>query len=184
MDYSGLRKALRERRRRLSKAQQFHASEQLCANLQHLCRSQHIRTLAGYLAADGEISLAPFFQWCWQNHIKTYVPVLHPFSQGHLLFLNYQASTQLQINRYSLEEPVLDVNKVLPTANIELLLAPLVGFDGNGNRLGMGGGYYDRTLSSFPELQQKTIGVAHRCQQVDKLTPQPWDIPLRHIVSV
>ncbi|TLU66818.1 5-formyltetrahydrofolate cyclo-ligase [Thalassotalea litorea] len=183
IDYSGLRKTLKAYRRNLTTAEQLQASEKLCVKLQQHCQSQNIRTIAGYLAADGEISLQPFFDWCWQKQIKTYVPVLHPFSKGHLLFLNYRADTPLVLNRYKLQEPILDVRQVLAISQFDLLIAPLVGFDDVGNRLGMGGGYYDRMLALCPPLQERTVGVAHHCQRVAALTPQPWDIPLTQIIA-
>ncbi|TKB47703.1 5-formyltetrahydrofolate cyclo-ligase [Thalassotalea mangrovi] len=178
-----LRQELRQKRRALTYAEQTAASHNLCRQLQKLSSEQRIENVAGYIAANGEISLAPYFHWCWQQQIQVYVPVLHPFSKGHLLFLSYSQHTPLTRNRYNLEEPVLDVSKVIAHRHIDLLLTPLLGFDCHGNRLGMGGGYYDRTLHACPNLQNRAIGVAHRCQQVEHLQPQPWDIPLKQIIS-
>jgi 5-formyltetrahydrofolate cyclo-ligase len=67
------------------------------------------------------------------------------------------------------------------------LLLPLVGFDETGNRLGMGGGYYDRTLSYLRQRKHwrrpRLVGIAHECQKVDALAPSPWDVPLDMIVT-
>ena len=62
---------------------------------------------------------------------------------------------------------------------------PLVGFDNKGNRLGMGGGFYDRTLANLDRLSYRPllIGVAHDCQQADALPVMQWDIPLNAIVT-
>ncbi|QDP00438.1 5-formyltetrahydrofolate cyclo-ligase [Thalassotalea sp. PS06] len=183
-DYFSLRNELKQKRKALSLTEQSLAAEQLSLSLQSYCRTKNITRVAGYIAANGEIDLAPFFTWCDESHIQVCVPVLHPFSKGHLLFLQYDKNTPMITNRYQLKEPQLDVGKVIPTQQIDLLVTPLVGFDINGNRLGMGGGYYDRTLASNPALQDKAIGVAHKCQQVESLKPQPWDIPLKKIIAV
>ena len=63
---------------------------------------------------------------------------------------------------------------------------PLVGFDAAGNRLGMGGGFYDRTLAFMQRVPRPSpvlIGVAHQCQQEAQLPAAAWDIPLQLIVT-
>jgi 5-formyltetrahydrofolate cyclo-ligase len=66
-------------------------------------------------------------------------------------------------------------------------MLPLVGFDASGNRMGMGGGYYDRTFS-FKSLKKglrgpTLIGLAHEIQRVEELPVESWDIPLTAIVT-
>jgi 5-formyltetrahydrofolate cyclo-ligase len=67
---------------------------------------------------------------------------------------------------------------VLPDA----LLAPLVGFDARGHRLGYGGGYYDRTLAALPE-RPLVIGVGFEPSGMETIHPQPHDIPMDLIVT-
>ncbi len=66
-------------------------------------------------------------------------------------------------------------------------MMPLVGFDADCNRLGMGGGFYDRTLDYLrwhrAWNRPRLIGLAHACQQVARIEPQPWDIPLEAVVT-
>ena len=73
----------------------------------------------------------------------------------------------------------------MPTHELDVILMPLVGFDNDGNRLGMGGGYYDRTLAYTRHAIKKPvlIGVAHDLQRVDRLPYASWDIPLNAIVT-
>jgi 5-formyltetrahydrofolate cyclo-ligase len=64
---------------------------------------------------------------------------------------------------------------------------PLVGFDKNKNRIGMGGGFYDRTLS-FKKKQKsfsspRLYGLAFDCQEVDKLDTRPWDVQLDGVIT-
>ena len=113
------------------------------------------------------------------------LPVLHPVCKGHLLFLEYGPHTTLVKNKYNIDEPELACPNVIPTSTIDVILMPLVGFDSKGNRLGMGGGYYDRTLAFTQFTQQKPIliGIAHDEQEVETLPFEPWDIPLDIIVT-
>jgi 5-formyltetrahydrofolate cyclo-ligase len=70
---------------------------------------------------------------------------------------------------------------------LDLMLVPLVGFDGACNRIGMGGGFYDRTLAYLRRRRHwrrpRLIGIAHECQRVDRIDPRPWDIPLDAVVT-
>ena len=70
---------------------------------------------------------------------------------------------------------------------MDLLFLPLVAFDTHGNRMGMGGGFYDRSLAF---LQQKNglkkpvlAGLAHEIQKVEQLLTQNWDIPLDFVIT-
>ena len=70
---------------------------------------------------------------------------------------------------------------------MDVILMPLVGFDKHKNRLGMGGGFYDKTLSFHNKLKEfrvpKLFGLAFDSQEVDQLTSQPWDVPVDGIVT-
>jgi 5-formyltetrahydrofolate cyclo-ligase len=149
-------------------------------------------TIALYLANDGELDLKEFIAWCFRNNKQVYLPVLHPFCQGHLLFLHYSEQSKLVKNKYQIPEPKLDVTKVLPLHQLDVLITPLVAFDHEGNRLGMGGGFYDRTLAHWQKESDNgmahaakpyPIGVAHKCQQVDKVPTEHWDIPIPEILT-
>ena len=184
-----LRKTLRAARNALSSSQLQHASLAVRDNLLSLPAITHASFIACYLPNDGEIDLRPFMDACWKireaSSIHTSLPVLHPVCKGHLLFLNYTNATPMQVNKYNIEEPVLACPNVIPTLHHQVILMPLVGFDASGNRLGMGGGYYDRTLASIHSQSKRPtlIGIAHDCQQVTQLPIQNWDIPVDCIVT-
>ena len=175
-----LRKTIRHRRQSLSKEQQLAASTALSIQLLKNV-PDNIKRVAIYLASDGEIDPQLFIEGCWQRDIDVYLPVLHPFSRGNLLFLRYDKQTKMSVNKYGISEPALNVSLVLPARKLDIIYTPLVAFDAQGNRMGMGGGYYDRTLAANPHVV--TVGIAHDCQQVDELTVQPWDIALQRIIT-
>lgn len=184
-----LRKALREKRNALTTEQQQHAAHAVRDNLLSLPAIRQASSIACYLPNDGEVDLTPFINTCWTTPAQPpkvmSLPVLHPICKGHLLFLQYKMHTPMQQNKYGIKEPVLACCNVIPTFDHDIILMPLVGFDNQGNRLGMGGGYYDRSLSAIHSVKTKPklIGIAHDCQQVKQLPVQPWDIPLDAIIT-
>ncbi|MEW9797256.1 5-formyltetrahydrofolate cyclo-ligase [Alteromonas sp. CYL-A6] len=182
-----LRRELRAARRALSDAQQDMAAADIASQLLSLPAVADASVVAGYLPNDGEVDLTPLFTRFFSSPDAPAValPVLHPFTPGHLLFLHYHPQTPMQTNRFGIAEPVCDVTRVIPPTAIDVVLLPLVGFDAHGNRLGMGGGFYDRTLAHRDRWAKKPvlIGIAHDCQQVPALPVQSWDVPLDIIVT-
>jgi 5-formyltetrahydrofolate cyclo-ligase len=185
-----LRKAIREKRQSLSHVEQKQASVDLLTQLKSdkkIFQAQHI---AIYLANDSELDAHPFIEWCWQQQKSVYLPVIHPFSAGQLLFLKYNKNTKMQANQYGINEPKLDITAVKLVNNIDIMFTPLVAFDQKGNRLGMGGGFYDRTLARWykefktnKQAKPYPIGLAHNCQKVDNIPCEIWDIPLPEIIT-
>ena len=186
-----LRKQLRARRLALTPEQQAHAAQALLRKLMSLplfMRSQHV---ALYWAMDGEIDLTPVAEQCWKMGKHCYLPVLHPNQARQLWFVRYTPDTALKLNRFKIPEPNHRIAQKLPAHLLDMVLLPLVGFDANGARLGMGGGFYDATFAfkQKPAAQTKPtgkpwlFGVAHACQQVDELTTAAWDIPLQGVVT-
>ncbi len=179
-----LRKIIRARRHQLSPAEQRQASELLVKRLANHKKIQAAQRIALYLANDAELDLTPFIHWCWHHNKQVYLPVLHPFSLANLLFIHYQEHTAMLKNPFGILEPKLDVTKVCPLNQLDIICTPLVAFDNAGARLGMGGGFYDRTLAHWQSQNNLyPIGLAHDCQQVKKVPTQPWDIPLPEIIT-
>ncbi len=152
----------------------------------HLTRSFGLlraRTVAGYIAADGEVDLSSVFEELWRMNKTATLPVINPLSE-RLDFYRHAADRPLVRGRFDIPVPEVCAGYV-PLLRIDLMLTPLVAFDAHGTRLGMGGGYYDRTLQSKPRrLRPFLLGVAHSCQQsTDVLPRQSWDIPLDGIVT-
>ncbi|MDP2562129.1 5-formyltetrahydrofolate cyclo-ligase [Psychrobium sp. 1_MG-2023] len=179
-DRQQLRQFIRIKRQQLSVIEQQQASEQLAAQLVSQLDST-VKQVAIYLANDGEIDPMPFIKMLWQCDIEVYLPVVHPFCPGYLLFLRYQVDSELINNKYGIPEPRLNVSTVCPVSELDVVYTPLVAFDHKGNRMGMGGGYYDRTLANHQNVI--TIGLAHDCQEVNQLPIERWDVPLNCIVT-
>lgn len=188
-DKRALRRELKRKRQALSPYQQRQAAIALCQRLKRLPDIRRAKRISLYLPVNGEIDPTPLLPWLRQRNVEVYLPVLRPFSANSLWFVVYRATTPMVKNRFGIAEPcprfAANRRHRLPAWALDTLIVPLVGFDAEANRMGMGGGFYDRSLAF---MQRKgpaptLIGVAHACQQVETLPVEPWDIPLNAVVS-
>ncbi len=204
MNRKELRQKIRLKRNALSQEQQDNAAKKMQLRLTAHKKIQTAQHIAIYITNDGELNTTPFINWCWQQNKFVYLPVIHPFCKGNLLFLRFDETTVMIKNKYGIAEPKLDVTKVIPIHQLDILCTPLVAFDPSGARLGMGGGFYDRTLATWYQQQSLSantstqslngnynhteyklypIGLAHDCQQVKQVPCEYWDIPLPEIIT-
>jgi 5-formyltetrahydrofolate cyclo-ligase len=141
--------------------------------------------IALYIAADGEPDLAPLMTNPRARHRRWYLPVLRPHAPGRLWFVRHRPGDRLRPNRYGIPEPAH--RQIQPVHGLDVILLPLVGFDAHCNRLGMGAGFYDRSLAPLRARRHwqrpLLVGIAHDCQRVARLAPKPWDIPLHAVVT-
>ncbi|ENZ0347383.1 5-formyltetrahydrofolate cyclo-ligase [Morganella morganii subsp. sibonii] len=178
-----LRQLIRNKRRALTPQQQTAAAQDLVQQITHHPGIDRADNIALFLSFDGEIDTRPLTEWLWSQGKHVYLPVLHPFSRHHLLFLAYRPDTPLIKNKFSISEPALDVTQVLPPQELDIMFIPLVAFDEKGGRLGMGGGFYDRTLADWQKKGFYPLGLAHDCQQVSELPVAEWDVPLPEVIT-
>ena len=185
-EHALIRKELRQRRQALSQKQQEVAAEQLCSNLLADPDYQAADTVAFYLPFDGEISPLNILSHAFEQGKTCCLPVLDAVLP-ELHFVECRTGAVLQSNRYGIEEPAFNTANLVPPAQLDIIFLPLVAFDLQGTRLGMGKGYYDRTLSAFKASglagKPLLIGLAHECQRVAHLERADWDVPLDRIVT-
>lgn len=188
-DKRALRRKLRLKRQALTKREQQQAAFRLCQRLKRLPEIRRARRISLYLPVNGEIDPTLLLPWFRQRNVDVYLPVLRPFSTNTLWFVAYRDDTPMVKNRFGIAEPcprfAANQRNRLPAWALDTLIVPLVGFDEQANRMGMGGGFYDRSLAF---IRQKgpapaLIGVAHACQQVEKLPVEAWDVPLTAVAS-
>lgn|SRR5690554_41625 len=185
-DRKQLRRVMRQRRRSLTPAQQALAARQLKQHLQHDPLFLRARSIALYLANDGEIDPHELARLIWKFGKRCFLPVLHPILENQLWFYEYTPQTRLRQNRFRIWEPDFRQQRGQPAWAMSLVLFPLVAFDDEGGRLGMGGGFYDRTFAFTrhrKSLRPKLVGLAHDFQRVSSLDKQPWDIPLDAVAT-
>ena len=177
-----LRQQIRKTRANLTALQQQQAEDSITQQALALIEERNAQHIALYISFDGEISTDKLIQILWAQGKQVYLPVLHPFNPNHLLFLRYLPDTPMLKNKFGIWEPKLNVQNVLPLDELDILFTPLVAFDRQGNRLGMGGGFYDRTLQHWQKSPFIPVGLAHQCQQVEQLPTEVWDVPLHQIL--
>ena len=179
-----LRREIRRRRRSLSGSERRAAARALSDRLARTRWFLSSRTIAVYLSNDGEIDLSLLVERAWAMGKRTYLPRLFG---PRLWFLPFHARSVFACNRFSIPEPVEPPRRRIRPLFLDLVLFPLVAFDGRGNRLGMGAGYYDRTFEAVRRRRAwpgpKRIGVAYEVQRVDSLPAADWDVPLDAIVT-
>lgn len=180
-----LRVDFRKRRNALSRSEQETAKAKLSEQLNRFLILEQTTKVAVYIANDGEIDPSRFIDTLWALDMQVFLPVVDPGQSGHLMFVRYTQKSVMKLNKYNIPEPVYSASDICPVADLNIILTPLVAFDLSGNRLGMGGGYYDRTLAPVKDkgLPISIFGLAHQCQQTDALVQQSWDIPMQTIIT-
>lgn len=172
-----LRQDLRANRRALPAAQRIAAADALARQLLALPFAPQSGYVAGYWAMDGEIALH-----AWQLRLPRdcvyCLPVL--CDDQRLRFAPWRSGGALVSNRYGIPEPDLSPSSLLEADAMALVVLPLVGFDDRGNRLGMGGGWYDRSFAFRHERSAPPylVGAAFALQQVPPFEPESWDVRL------
>jgi 5-formyltetrahydrofolate cyclo-ligase len=184
---SELRARLRAQRRALEPPLRAEFNARIT---QHLMQSGLFRTssrIAMYWAGQGEADPRAAVQRAWALHKRVFLPVLLGPFHNHLRFAPLTPASVLQKNCFGIPEPRVTRAQLLPGISMDLVLVPLVGFDDQGMRLGMGGGYYDRSFAArlFRRCWRKPrlIGVAYELQRVPQLARQPWDVALDGVVT-
>jgi 5-formyltetrahydrofolate cyclo-ligase len=183
LDRQDIRTHVRHLRRALTPEQQQLAAVQAAERALNFAPIQQAKKIALFLSFDGELNTRPLIAKLWQHKQQVYLPVLHPFSEGQLLFIRYDEYTTLTPNRLRIPEPPLDIRNLATLSELDVLLVPLVAFDKQGQRLGMGGGFYDRTLQNWQQHGFLPVGLGHDCQRVDDLPVAEWDVPLPAMIT-
>lgn len=188
---AALRREMRQRRRALSIIEQKKAAEDLKSRVLAMPEFLRAKRIALYLPNDGEIDPRLLIRQARKMGKVCYLPVLQPMAENRLWFVRYDQRTPMTHNRFGIPEPRLkgfadkQRNRCRPE-DLDLVLFPLVVFDKHGGRMGMGGGFYDRTFAFTRHRQfckPALIGLAHECQRIERLPIASWDIPLQAVVS-
>jgi len=182
MNQRELRRQLVARRKLITPDLARNAGQGASRHAWALPHMQRATRIAAYLPVGGEVDCRVLIEEAWTRGREVYLPVLHGTS---LRFRPYTPSTRMVMNRFRIPEPV--GGKELPPTALDVAITPLVAFDLAGNRLGMGGGFYDR---SFRFLRQRNswrhprlIGLAYEMQRVTAINTHAWDVPLDAAVT-
>lgn len=178
-----MRSAILKERRALSASLLRENSKAIVEKLLGLSLYQNAKTLAIYKAFAGEVNLNELLRLAPIDGKKIFLPVVDERADK-LLFVEVDENTKLTKTKLGVYEPTFSKENSTDASELDLLLMPLVGFDKHCNRLGLGGGFYDKTLAGIKEKAQvKLVGIAHELQNCKALNPAPWDIKLDYILT-
>jgi 5-formyltetrahydrofolate cyclo-ligase len=171
------RRQLRDQRRTLAAELRHAAEQQIVNNVRQLSAYRRAERIAVYFGIDGEVDVTALIVESRSRGKLTFAPVL---TGDRLDFVELGAPGEMTLNRYGIVEPVF--GRRVDPRTLDIVLTPLVGFDGTGTRLGMGKAFYDRSFA-FLRLRQhwirpKLIGIAFALQEIEHIEPQPWDVSL------
>ena len=172
-----IRQVCLTKRKQLSPDFVNHASQKIIETLLLLPAYLAANHIAWYHPTRGEVDLSPLWRHALHQNKSCYFPAIQP--NGTLVFLPYELDTPWILNRYQIAEPQTEPLTVMPP--IDLLFLPVVAFDAQKQRLGMGKGYFDKTLIHHPNAL--FIGVAYEWQKQPSLPSDPWDVPMSMIVT-
>ncbi|WP_336039180.1 5-formyltetrahydrofolate cyclo-ligase [Acinetobacter calcoaceticus] len=179
-----IRKNLRSKRRSLTLFEQKQAQLNVLHHLNTLAIFHTSKKIGLYLHAFGEVHTELLIKLCFQKNKKVYLPMICSMSQ-RLVWVKISRNQYLN-RRFShhplgMKEPMATRGEHV--SKIDLLLIPLLACDQYGTRIGMGGGYYDRTLASATHKPYR-LGVAHQFQFIEHtLKRQSWDQPLDALLT-
>ena len=175
-----LRQELRKIRRSIDKPSRKKKGKQLLYQCQKNAIFRNAKHVAIFIPNDGEIETEDTINFLVHQGYFVYLPIL---AGEKLKFA--KMGRYFKKNRFGIKEPIF--SPLLGAHKMDIILMPLVGFDKNKNRLGMGGGFYDKTLSFNSKIKgyrvPKLFGLAFDFQEVDRLKSQPWDVPVHGIVT-
>ncbi|QFU77504.1 5-formyltetrahydrofolate cyclo-ligase [Halioglobus maricola] len=176
---TALRQDLRAARRQLPDAARAEATQQLALHITRLPGWQSFQGIALYLATDGEIDTSAISELVLAAGKRLYLPVVA--EGGTLEFARWGGTTKgTQLNRYGIREPDTHSPRIATEA-LDCICLPLVGWSTDGSRLGMGGGYYDRTLANATGPIK--TGLGFELQRQETLPRESWDVRLDFVAT-
>ncbi len=184
VDLNALRKSLRQQRRNVSKIQQRKSERHILNQLNKNPQFKTAQKVGVYLNAFGEIQTRLIIEKCFALGKHVFLPMICNMNR-HLMWVQI-SQRQYHNARFShhplgMQEPM--ASRGLHVSTLDVLFMPLLACDQRGTRMGMGGGFYDRTLASAPHTPYR-IGLAHNFQYLsDELLRQPWDQPIHLLIT-
>ncbi len=176
-DLDALRREMRARRRDLPPARRAVADRLINRHLADLVTELGASSVSSYLATDGEPDLSAFHEACAGAVVTVAVPVM---GADRTLEFRPLGGHPLAVNSVGIPEP--QTTDVVELGSLDVVVTPLVLFDGAGNRVGRGGGWYDRALANR-RADQRLVGVAYHFQQRPAVPTHAGDVPLDMVVT-
>ncbi|WP_343377627.1 5-formyltetrahydrofolate cyclo-ligase [Buchnera aphidicola (Formosaphis micheliae)] len=172
-----IRNNIRKLRNGLSFNEQKIASLNLYKRILNYNIINNVKYVAIFFSFDGEINTFPLITQMLNKNINVYLPVIDPYHLRNLLFIKYNHTTQLVLNKFNIFEPKIIYRDIIDINQLDIIFVPLVAFNNLGYRLGMGGGFYDKILQNCKDTIVP-IGLAYDFQFISFFPVYSWDILL------
>lgn len=178
-----LRKKYIHMRKQLNYQQQYYASKKISKIMINYDPIKKAKNIALYFSTNGEVNTHFLISELLKNKKNIYLPIIKSFSCKKLLFIKYKKLKDLKNNKLNILEPKFNITKLISLHLLDVIILPTVLFDNFGNRLGMGGGFYDYTLQYWKKNNFLLIGLAYDFQKIKKLKNKKWDVPLSIVIT-
>ncbi len=184
MDTQQLREMIKSQRTRLSQDQILQSAKQISQHLLNTIEFKKAEHIAYYLPARGEAD--PTLLLNKVTNKSFYLPILKQGDDTGLNFTEVTKQTRFKTNKYGIPEPLSNHSEMIGAEELDMVITPLVSFDYAGNRVGMGGGFYDRTFyfkQPDSSIKPLLVGYAYDFQHSKILVPEHWDVKLDAVVT-
>jgi 5-formyltetrahydrofolate cyclo-ligase len=178
-----IRNEIRHLRRSLDRVRRRSADAMINQNLVDLAEKSGCNSLSAFFCFDGEPDLRPAMEILTRRGVRIALPVIVNAAEApEMAFRRWNPATPLEKNVFGIDEPVS--GETVHPRDLDLVVMPLVAWDENGQRLGMGAGYYDRALAAVAGCERPLrVGVAYEVQKVAQLPADPWDVRLHRVIT-
>lgn len=180
---SEIRKEVRAMRSALEPAYRDAASAKIAEKIFRAHWFSRAENIASYLSVGAEVDSWPVITRAWQMGKRIFAPVVQ--ENMFMQFREITMESDLTGTSFGLYEP--HSGALISPRKLDIVITPLVAFDKKMNRVGMGGGCFDRTFAFLRNRRSyrhpKLIGVAFACQEVEKIDANAWDIPLFQVLT-
>lgn len=182
------RKDIRSLRSSAEQSELQHKSKQIAEQCSNSPEFKVAKNIAIYHAVDGEAdpeALTRTNNNTYDTSKNFYLPILAKDKSIGLRFAPINETTKYEPNKFLIPEPIFEESELLTGKQLDLVIVPLVGFDNKGNRIGMGGGFYDRTFSfkQTNNTRPSLMGFAFDFQQTESIHDESWDVQLDYIAT-
>ena len=160
-------------------------SKQICDHFTDLEAYKSSSKIAAFLAFDGEADPIDLMHAAVQHNKQVFVPIVVGKAKP-LRFALWQPDSEMHQNRFGILEPTSDESQWIEASELDFVAMPLVAFDPRCNRIGVGGGYYDRTFAFLKQESPAAIdlvGFAFELQKIESIRSETWDVPLQAVVT-
>ena len=187
-NWKKLRQQIREARAGVPKKYAQQASYKFSELIGEMDWYQRATKVAGFLPFEGEADPLPLMDRAIQDGKRVFVPIIIAKGQP-LKFAAWTRNTPTSKNGFGIDQPDVPRESLIEAHELDFVITPLVACDDRCNRLGVGGGFYDRSFAFLNELEgmdarpTRLVGIAYELQVIDRAPTEDWDVRLDAVAT-